>query len=218
MRKSGAEATEALQAYCGEQLEKRRHSGDASDLLGVLATTEVQMTDQEKRSYVTVFLEGAQDTTSKFTTTTLATLAQHPDQRKALVEDRDLMPQALDEVMRWGGPVNLDPRIARGPGVRIGDVPIPEGSSVSLALGAANRDPSRWENPHDFNIFRPSKSHLGFGFGIHSCMGVNLARLIASTIMNKVLDAAPEYKLATEELEYGRSFVIRGPKKLPLCL
>jgi cytochrome P450 len=176
------------------------------------------MTDHEKRSYITVFIEGAQDTTTKFVTTTLAALAQHPAQRSALVEDRELVPQALEEVMRWQGPVTLDTRVARRPGVRIGDVPIAEGDHVSPALVSANRDPSRWRDPEIFDIFRPAKGHLGFGFGSHGCMGINLARLVATTVINKVLDAAPEYQLATDTLDYGASFLIRGPLTLPLSL
>jgi cytochrome P450 len=216
LRQSGMAATKELNAYCGQQLALRQRSGNADDLLGVLATTDVPMTDQEKRAYVTMFLEGAQDTTTKFNTSTLATLAQHPDQRAAVVNDRTLMSQALEEVMRWHGVVSLDLRLSRRADVRIGEVPIPEGDQVSPALSAANRDPSRWTDPHLFDIFRPAKANLGFGSGGHSCMGINLARLVATNVMDKVLNEFPEYALATETLEYGSSFIIRGPLSLPL--
>jgi cytochrome P450 len=216
LREAGTAATKALNDYCGEQLEMRRRAGRADDLLGVMATTEVPMSDQEKRAYITMFIEGAQDTTTKFNTSTLAALAQHPEQRTALAKDREFVAQALEEVMRWQGPVSLDLRIARRPGLQIGDVTFAEGDQISPSLAAANRDPSRWSDPHSFDIFRPAQAHLGFGFGTHGCMGINLARLVATTVLNKVLDAIPEYRLATDTLEYGSSFLIRGPLSLPL--
>jgi cytochrome P450 len=218
LRASGVAATKALHDYCGDQLEMRRRTGNADDLLGVLATTDVPMTEHEKRSYITMFIEGAQDTTTKFLTTALVALAQHPDQRRALVEDRGLMLQTLDEIIRWQGPVVMHPRVARRSGARVGDVPIPEGDNLSLVLGAANRDSARWSNPHDFDIFRPVKANLAFGFGIHSCMGVNLARLETTIFLSRVLDAIPKYRLATDTLDFGRSIIIRGPVSVPLTV
>jgi cytochrome P450 len=218
LRDKAFTASSALHEYCGEQLESRRRSGKADDLLGVLANTDVAMTDDEKSSYVALFIEGAQDTTTKYMTTVLATLAEYPDVRKAVKAARDLMPKVLEEIMRWRTTVSTDVRIARGPDVRVGEVRIPDGDTISLLLGAANRDPSRWTDPDTFDIYRPAQSHLGFGFGIHSCMGVNLARLEAATLVNKVLDAVPEYQLAVDELDYGRSFAVRGPVSLPLSL
>ncbi|MFL6636631.1 MAG: cytochrome P450 [Massilia sp.] len=218
MRKDAVDATKALHDYSGRVLEERRRAGNSDDLLGVLATTAIPMTEQEKRSYITIFIEGAQDTSTKLMTSALGSLALHPDQKKALVADRALIPQALEEVMRWHGPVSLDIRIARHANVQIGGIHIPEGDHVSPALGAANRDPSRWSDPHAFNIFRPAQPHLGFGFGIHICMGMNVARILGEIVLNKILDAIPDYRLAEDGLDYGRSFIIRGPVRLPLTL
>jgi cytochrome P450 len=216
LREAAAAATKALNEYCGDQLEMRRRTGKADDLLGVLATTDVPMADLEKQAMITMFIEGAQDTTTKFMTNTVAALALHPDQRSALKDDRTLMPQALDEVMRWQGAVMMDLRLARRAGVKIGDVPIAEGDQISPALSAANRDPARWDHPEVFDIFRPAKGNLGFGFGIHNCMGINLAKLEATVVVNKLLDVIPDYQIATDTLDYGRSFVIRAPVSLPL--
>jgi cytochrome P450 len=211
-------ASTSLHGYCQQQIELRRRCGNADDLLGVLATTDVPMTDHEKSAYIALFIEGAQDTTTKYMSTVLATLAEYPDERKALANGRELMPQVLEEIMRWRNIVNADVRIARGGDARVGEVHIPDGHQVSLLVGAGNRDPARWTDPDTFDIYRPAQSHLGFGFGIHSCMGVNLARLEASTLVNKILDAVPEYHLAVDEVDYGRSFTVRGPESLPLSL
>jgi cytochrome P450 len=184
----------------------------------MLAATDVPMTEQEKRSYITILIEGAQDTSTKFMTNSLLALAQHADQRQALTQDRDLVPQMLEEALRMFPPAMLNIRIARRPGVRIGDVEIPEGDHVSPAICAANRDPSRWDNPHSFDIFRPTRTHLTFGFGLHHCMGAHLSRLLGKIVINMVLDATPNYQLATEKLDYGRAFIIRGPAELALRL
>jgi cytochrome P450 len=95
-------------------------------------------------------------------------------------------------------------------------VPIAEGDQISPALSAANRDPARWDDPEVFDIFRPAKGNLGFGFGIHNCMGINLAKLETTVVVNKLLDVIPDYQIATDTLDYGRSFVIRAPVSLPL--
>jgi cytochrome P450 len=218
LRQSAVAATQALHDYSGDVLEQRRRAGDTDDLLGMLAATDVPMTEQEKRSYITILIEGAQDTSTKFMTNSLLALAQHADQRQALTQDRDLVRQMLEEALRMFPPAMLNIRIARRPGVRIGDVEIPEGDHVSPAICAANRDPSRWDNPHSFDIFRPTRTHLTFGFGLHHCMGAHLSRLLGKIVINMVLDATPNYQLATEKLDYGRAFIIRGPAELALRL
>lgn len=218
LQAAGIEAKKALHQYFGEQLEMRQREGAVDDLLGVLATTDVPMSEHEKLSYITLLIEGAQDTTTKFMAATLVALGQHPDQRRALVEDRALMRVALDEVIRWQGPVFLSLRVSRHQSARVGDVLIPGGDTLSLMLGAANRDPSRWERPDDFDLERQPKANLGFGFGRHSCMGINLARLETEIFINKMLDAIPDFQLVAEPVDYGRSINIRGPASLPLAL
>jgi cytochrome P450 len=218
LQEAGIEAKKALHEYFGEQLEMRRREGSVDDLLGVLATTDVPMSDHEKLSYVTLLIEGAQDTTTKFMAASLVALGQHPEQRRALVEDRALMRSALDEVIRWQGPVFLSLRVSRHHSARVGNVLIPAGDTLSLMLGAANRDPSRWERPEDFDMAREFKANLGFGFGRHSCMGINLARLETEIFINKLLDAIPDYQLVAEPVDYGRSINIRGPASLRLVL
>jgi cytochrome P450 len=218
LQAAGLTAAKELHDYSGEILAARRRAGGADDMLGVLATSNVGMTEQEMRSYITLLIFGAQDTTTKFSTNAVSAFAQHPDQRRALADDRELMPQALDEVIRWQCPVSADVKVARHAEVRIGDVPIPEGAHVTPVCGAANRDPARWDDPNTFDISRPRQANVGFGFGVHSCIGVNLARLVVRTVLTKMLDAAPEYKLdvSADELDYGRSFPIRGALSLPL--
>jgi cytochrome P450 len=218
LRETAAVATKALNDYCSEMLAQRERDKTTDDLLGVMANTEVTMTNIEKIAYITMFIEGGQDTTTKFVTSSLAALEQHPDQRRALAQNRDLMSQTLEEVMRWTGPVLMDVRLARDD-VEFRGIKMSKDDNIFPALGAANRDAARWDNPAAFDIFRDSKSHLGFGFGVHNCMGINMARLVAATITNKLLDAVPDYAVnAPDGLDYGRSFLMRGPNSLSLSM
>jgi cytochrome P450 len=219
-RAEGLAAAKELYDYSGEALELRRRFPGSDDLLSALATTDVEISEEEMRAYVTMMIFASQDTTTAFQKVAVAALAQHPDQRRAVAEDRTLMPKALDEVIRWQCPVTGDVRLVRHGNVQIGGISIPEGDYVTPVVGAANRDPARWENPGTFDIFRPERGNVGFGFGIHSCLGVNLARMVVTTTMNKILDEIPEYQLAVpaDELEYGHSFLIRSAEVLPLTI
>jgi cytochrome P450 len=83
-------------------------------------------------------------------------------------------------------------------------------------IAAANRDPSRWDDPHTFDIRRPARQHLGFGFGMHVCLGLNLARLEAQIWLDRLLDRLPDWTLAGP-VDYGRNFMIRGPLAVPVA-
>jgi cytochrome P450 len=220
VRQAAADGTQALTDYAAAVLEQRRRSGDGSDLLGALATTEVPMTPEEQVGYVTMVIQGGQDTSATWAKNMTAAFAAHPDQRHAVASDRELVRQALDEVMRWQAPVTAEIRVVRNQGVEIGGVPLERGDKVVMLLGAAHRDPARWEKPELFDISRPQMGNLGFGFGVHSCLGVNFARCLVTSMTTTLLDEIPQYKLAmpAEEFDYGRSYAVRGTSKLPLSL
>jgi biflaviolin synthase len=97
-------------------------------------------------------------------------------------------------------------------------VTIPEGGYLAILHQGANRDPSRWENPSEFNIFRESHSHSGFAFGPHACPGSNLARLESQMWLDKLLDRIPGYKLVSDEIDYGTNYVVRGPRSVLISL
>lgn len=219
-RQAAAQATQDMRDYSAGALEQRRRTGDTSDLLGVLAAADDMLSERDKHSYITALIFGAQDTTATLAKNVTVALAQHPDQRRAVAGDRTLIRQTLDEVVRWRAPVFCEVRVVRHDDVQFDEVRLGEGDSVSLVIGAANRDPSRWESPEKFDIFRAEKGNLGFGFGLHNCLGVNLARLEVQTALEKLLDEVPEYQLALsdDELDYGNYFHVRGPSAVPLSL
>lgn len=220
IRQAATKATNELNDYALQAINQRRGSGENADLLSALANTDAELTDIEGVGYVTMLIQGGQDTVATWAKNTTTAFAQHPDQRKALAEDRGLMQQALDEVIRWQAPVTAEVRVVRNAGVDIGGVPLQKGDGVVLLLAAAHRDPSRWEDADVFDIHRPQMGNLGFGFGVHNCLGVNFARRLVTSMTNTFLDEVPDFKVAIplDELDYGQSYAIRGAQSLPLTL
>lgn len=104
-----------------------------------------------------------------------------------------------------------------GDGVTIGDVSMADGERITLLLGAANRDPTRWDRPDDLDITRRKLSHLGFAFGLHSCLGMKLARLEAQIFLEELIDTVGDWQLAGP-LDYGTNYTVRDPSRVPVVL
>jgi len=94
--------------------------------------------------------------------------------------------------------------------VAVAGVPIPSGARITLLLGAANRDPHRWERPEKFDVARVKLSHLGYAFGLHSCLGMNLARLEAQIFLDELLEALPDWQVHSP-IDFGTNYAVRGP-------
>ena len=107
-------------------------------------------------------------------------------------------------------------RTTRGGAATVGDVPLADGVTVYTLPIAANRDPARWEEPDRFDILRRPQQHLGFGFGKHVCLGLNLGRIEAIVWLNRLLDELPEWELV-EEPDYANNFFVRGPKSITIA-
>jgi cytochrome P450 len=139
-------------------------------------------------------------TTTSVMSSCVVLLARHPAQRRALAADRSLLPRAIEEVLRFRHVSQLSaPRFVVDGDAVIEGVRIPEGAQAVVILGAANRDPGRWERAQEFDVLRESKQHLGFGFGMHNCLGMNLARLEVQLLLERLLDAVPEWCIANDE-------------------
>jgi cytochrome P450 len=209
---AGRQATAELNAYIAGQVEdRRRHPTD--DLVGKMVSAEfakTAMTEQEIIASNTQLVFAGNETTAKLMAHALVTLAAHPDQRRLLVNDRSLVPQAVEEIHRWQTITQFIDRDVRETDVELRGVTIGRGSVVTPMQGAANRDPDRWDAPSTFDITRPPRQHLGFGFGMHSCLGLNLARLEAQVWLDRLVDQLPDFELA-EEVDYGSNFQLRGP-------
>ncbi|MDP9090227.1 MAG: cytochrome P450 [Pseudomonadota bacterium] len=211
------EAKQALADYLLKQINFRRTQPGA-DLISQIVHSEVgrSLSDEALVANSRQLLFAGNETTAKWLGHILVVLGERPDVRRQVNEDRTLLPQALEEVMRWQ-PVNMSlPRLVRGGDIDVEGIVIPDGAELALLTGAAGRDPARYESPDDFDIRRPVQSHLGFGFSMHSCLGVTLARLEAEVVMGRVLDRIPNYRIAGT-VKYN-AFSFRGPTFLPLAL
>jgi len=208
---TGRAATVALNDYLAHQVTDRRRC-PSEDLIGKMVASpyaESDMTEQEIIASNTQLVFAGNETTAKLMAHTLVTLAAHPDQRRRLAEDRTLVPAAIEEVHRFQTIAQFMDRFVRAD-VEIEGVLLPKRSVVTALEGAANRDPERWDDASSFDVTRPARQHLGFGFGMHSCIGLNLARLEATIWLDRLLDHLPEFEVVGD-VDYGKNFQIRGP-------
>jgi cytochrome P450 len=195
-----------------EQIAHRR-ANPGDDLISQLVHSEAGRALPEEALMVNArqLLFAGNETTAKWLGHIVVILARHPDLRRELSTDPALMAQGLNEFMRWEPVVHTLPRGVRE-GVVVADVPLEPGAELVLLLGGANRDPARYADPERLDIRRERKGNLGFGFGMHSCLGAALAQVEAAEMVGALLAAAPDYRLA-EPVAYN-GFNLRGPGAL----
>jgi cytochrome P450 len=208
-----AELTEYLTALS----EARRQQPQAdliSALVGVVEKGE-RLTQEEFIANVTILLSAGHETTSNLIGNGLLALLRNPDQLQKLRENPDLIFSAVEEMMRYDNPVQIAYRSA-AEDVEIGGKWIRKGDLVNSILAAGNRDPERFSDPDRFDITRNEGRHLGFGLGIHFCIGAPLVRLEAQIAFSTILRRFPEIRLATNSWDWQEHPIFRGVKSLPL--
>jgi len=200
----------------GQIAFRRKHPGD--DLISCLVRSEIGATLSDRAMMVNIrqLLFAGNETTGNWLGHIVHTLGRFPDERGVLRRDRSLLPAALEEVLRWQGVTHVLPRGVGASGATVGEITLPPGTEVILLLGAAGRDPERWDDPDRFDIRREPKPHLAFGFGLHSCLGATLARMEALEVASALLDRFPDYRIAAP-VTYG-NFSLRGPTSLRIAL
>jgi cytochrome P450 len=192
----GTEASRKLGVYFRQLLQARRREPGA-DLVSMLAVAEVdgeQLPEDILISFLRQLVNAGGDTTYRATSVLLTGLLTNPDQLEAVRKDRSLIPQAIEEAVRWDGPVLIATRMPTTD-VELAGVKIPAGACLSVASGSANRDPARFENPDRFDIFRAKQRNFGFAFGPHVCIGQHLARVEMTRALNAILDRLPNLRL-----------------------
>jgi hypothetical protein len=147
-------------------------------------------------------------------------LLTHPDQLATLRAKPELIGNAVEEFLRWDSPVQTAPVRFAAEDVEIGGVTIPEGAVVMLGLSAANRDAERYPEPDALDVTRDAGGHVAFGYGLHHCLGAQLARTEGEVAIGALLADRPELTLAVEpaELTHRRSILVRGLTQLPVDL
>lgn len=191
------EVADELRARVEPLVRDRRHAPPGDDLLSVLAHGTVEgrpLTDVEVFSHVRLLAIAGTDTVTRAMGNLLVALLTHPAQLTAVREDRRLVPAAVEEALRWECPAVSVPRIARAD-LELAGVPIPAGSAVRVALAAANRDPTRWDDPDRYDLRRPAQAHAGFGMGAHACLGLHLAQVLLAHVVTTLVERLPGLRL-----------------------
>jgi cytochrome P450 len=208
-------------------VEDRRREPRADVLTGLATATfpdgSVPEVLDVVRIAANVFAAG-QETTVRLLGTALQLIAERPDLQQLLRDERERIPNFVEEVLRFESPVKGDFRLSRVP-VTVGGVDLPAGTTVMVLNGAANRDPRRFENPTEFQVDRANaRQHLAFGFGSHVCPGAPLARAEARVTIERLLDRMGDIRIAEEHhgpadarrYEYAPTYILRGLQALHL--
>jgi cytochrome P450 len=201
--------------FVGILADRRRTPRD--DMVTVLAEAEidgVRMSDEQIYGFMRNLLPAGAETTSRSTASLAFGLLTNPEQLAAVVADRELLPQAIEEGIRWETPLlNFMRETTRN--IEFFGCNIPAGSTMSVNLGSANHDETRWQRPERFDIFRERKPHIGFGHGAHVCIGMHLARLESTLIFNTLFERLPGLRLDLEAPEpYVAGMYFRSPQHL----
>ena len=214
----GVAASSALRDYFAEVMTERRASpGD--DLISDLVRAEidgVRLSDEEIYSFLRLLLPAGVETTYRASGSLLFALLKDRAQLKALYADRSLFPQAFEEAVRWEPPVTVILRRARRD-TELAGVKIEEGADIALMIGAANRDERKYADPDRFDMFREIRQHVGFGFGVHVCLGMHLARMESRVAINTLFDRLGPFRLDPDaEPPHIEGLAFRSPLSLPV--
>jgi len=175
------------------------------------------LTRQEVLTYTSVIAGAGNETTGRLIGWLAKLLAEHPDQRRELVEDRSLIPAVIDEALRFEPTGHATARFVMED-VEYHGTTIPAGSPILLLMASANRDPRRYASPDVFDIHRQDIQHLTFGFGMHFCLGASLARLEGRVALDELLNRFPEWDIDYDRSRLAPTSTVRGWEHLPLIL
>jgi cytochrome P450 len=210
--------TEEMRAWLPEMIADRR-GAHQDDLLKRLVEAEVdgeQLSQKEILGFVQLLLVAGQETTANLINNAIICFIEHPDQLARLRAAPELLPSAIEEVLRFRSPLHWMPRVTTREIEMHGQI-IPAGKVVLPMIGSANRDPRQFPDAGTFDIKREPNSHIAFGVGIHACLGAPLARLEARIALTDFLDRVKDFALASEEPWTPRKAPsVHGPSRLPI--
>ena len=216
-REIAEEAAQSLDAYFLPIMEDRR-AAPRDDIISALVQAEEAgdtLTEREMLTMVRLLLVAGNETTTNLLGNGLLALLRHPEQLNALREDPDLVPAAVEELLRFDSPVQTDFRTA----VEDCDVngfPAQRGQNVVVLIGAANHDPAVFDAPDRLDVHRRDTGHISLGRGIHHCLGAQLARLEARVAFEVLLERFSSIRLLADQPAFRNSIVLRGLRSLPV--
>jgi cytochrome P450 len=206
--------------YLGQMFAARR-ANPQDDLVSALIQAEEagdRLNEAELYSMMVLLLVAGHETTVNLIANGMLALLQNPEQKALLQNDLSLLPQAIEEFLRYDGPVERATTRFAAEDVEIGGQLIRRGTPVTVVLAGAERDPRHFANPDTLDITRTDNKHIGFGYGIHYCLGAPLARMEGEIAIGTLLRRIPNLQLAVpvDALEYRLSPIIRGLVRLPV--
>lgn len=216
------EGSTKMTAYIRDLIAERdRHPRDdmLSDLLRIdvpLADGGARRLDHSEVAGFFVLLQSAgSETTARLLGWAAVLLSRHPDQREILLEDRRVIPNAVEELLRYEAPSPVQARLVTRE-VEWYGVRVPEGSRMALLNGSAGRDEREYPDPDVFDVQREMERHLTFGYSTHFCLGAALARLEGRVVIEEMLDRHPEWHVDESQVEMVHTTTVRGPAKVPV--
>lgn len=173
-----------------------------------------EITQEDAKLLTLTMLSAGADTTVMTMSTAIRAFCEFPDQYQLLRQDPSLIKTAFDESLRWDSPSRMAGRITKKD-VEIEGIVIPEGTRCGLMFAAANRDPRKWPEPDRFDIKRNLQGHVGWGYGVHSCVGRTLAQMEAQALLGAIVKHIESFESAGD-LEWWLTTIGHGPAKLPI--
>src|SRR3954471_7149985 len=215
----GMAASRAMREYL-ELLVDERRAAPTGDLLSELVHAEVdgeRLTDEKIYGFLRLLLPAGAETTFRVMGNALYALLTHPDDLARVVADPDgLLPEVIEETLRWETSVTMVSRVA-AVDTEIAGCPIAAGSPVNVLTGSADRDTDRFDDADEWRLGRPTQHHLAFGTGPHQCLGMHLARLELRAGLAAILDRLPNLRLDPDAPSPTiQGYAFRGPDTLPV--
>jgi cytochrome P450 len=208
-------AGHALHDYLTEVIAYRRLT-PSDDLVSDLLAED--LTEPELVSLLAVMVIGGFETTANLIGTALLALFDHPGQLRLLRENPALLPNAVEELIRYDGPVHMGTFRYTTEAVEFGDTTVPAGEVVMLSLLSANRDEAQFADADRLDLTRSVGSHVGFGHGAHYCLGAALARVECEELLGALLARFPDIRPADDEIPWQFTLLTRGVERLPVVL
>jgi cytochrome P450 len=218
------EAIGSFSTYMEAMVEDRRRAPQ-DDMVSDLVAAEITREDGTRRrldhrevmAFFTLLELAGSETTARLLGWAGVLLARHPEQRAALVADPGLIPNAVEELLRYEPPSPIQARFVTRAVEWHGET-IPANSRIALLTGSAGRDEREYPEPDRFDVQRAFDRHVTFGYGIHFCLGASLARLEAEVVIEETLARIPEWDVDERRVELVRTSTVRGPAHVPIQL
>lgn len=213
-----------LMGYLENAIDERT-AAPGDDLISGLIQAEITLADGSVRRlerpevssfFMLLFTAGA-ETTARLLGWSAVLLARHPDQRQRLLDDPSLVPNAVEELLRYESPSPIQARWVTQD-VELHGQLVPKGSKMALLNASANRDERHFSDPDTFDVARAIDRNLAFGYGAHFCLGAALARLEGRIVLDETLARLPQWDVDEAEIDFVQTTTVRGPSKVPITL